>query len=425
MNIRPRMYGMVGAGALAAFTGLAGCAAEPTDADRSGTQAEATTSEVGVDEANLSVGASGTRLDLRYLRLVVDRNFRGTDGLPIRGRVYETLGRNEAYVIFLNGRTDFVEKYDVLFSSLHEYPKGPAPRSQTLADLPVTFLTLDHAGQGASTEGRTPSHIDDFDTFVEDVRKLVAQVREVERHRKPIYIVSHSMGGLIAARFAQKYPNLVDGLTFESPFFGFNETPEQPESVVRAISYFFAEVVKVPKLCVQSVDPPQDRVLGVAQCGLGALESVIPDCQRCLFTAGGCGKPEVQALQADLAKIQATGNVGCPAPMNSCPSPGLTTDDGYCRYSQIDRKNPGPLFTFGWLNAAGKALDAFRAGPPIQAKTLILSLATDTLVPPSSHTCGRFSGPCEVITYQAGGHELYTSTERAAPIGATRRFLGY
>jgi alpha-beta hydrolase superfamily lysophospholipase len=416
VSVFSRLSAVTGIVAFTAVTSMAGCSSEPA-----GVGSEASAAEQGIQE---NAGAR-VRLDLRYRRLVVDRSFTGTDGLPLRGRVYETLGADDAYVVFLNGRTDFVEKYDVLFSSLHEYPKGRAPRSETWADLPVTFLTLDHAGQGASTAGRTASHVDDFDTFVEDVRKLVAQVPKVERHRKPIYVVSHSMGGLIAARFAQKYPDLVDGLVFESPLLGFRETPQQPEAAIRGVAYFFSEVVKVPKLCAQSVDPPQDRVLGLAQCGLGALESVIPDCQRCLFTPGGCDRPEIQAFQADLAKIQATGNVGCPAPANSCPFPELTTDDGYCRFSQTERKDPGPLYTWGWVNAVGKALDAYRSGPPIAAKTLILSRKDDVIVPTSAHNCSRFSGPCEVVTYEAGGHELYTSTERAVPIAATRAFLGF
>ncbi len=82
-------------------------------------------------------------------------------------------------VVFINGRTEWVEKYEHLPYWL---------------DLPddCGYLTWDHRGQGASTGTR--SFIDTYDTYVEDAAAIIQHVVG----NRPYSIFAHSMGGLIA-----------------------------------------------------------------------------------------------------------------------------------------------------------------------------------------------------------------------------------
>jgi len=72
----------------------------------------------------------------------------------------------------------------------------------------------DHRGHGAS-EGRRAS-IESFDYFVEDLHLLVRKVREAHPER-PIFMLGHSLGGLIAVRYALRYQTHLDGLVLSGP----------------------------------------------------------------------------------------------------------------------------------------------------------------------------------------------------------------
>jgi lysophospholipase len=81
----------------------------------------------------------------------------------------------------------------------------------------MTVLTLDLPGQGASAADRVPQHVESFDTFVAEVRQLISLFPDVNHHRRPIYLMGYSYGGVLAGRFAKAYPDLVDGVIMVSP----------------------------------------------------------------------------------------------------------------------------------------------------------------------------------------------------------------
>jgi lysophospholipase len=83
------------------------------------------------------------------------------------------------YLIFLNGRGEWIEKYDFLPHSL-QLPPG------------CGFLTWDHRGQGGS--GGTSGHVASYEHFIADARTVISRVVG----ERPYAIVAHSMGGLIA-----------------------------------------------------------------------------------------------------------------------------------------------------------------------------------------------------------------------------------
>lgn len=423
-------------GAWAACTGVAamamavGCGAAPE--------------ETGDEELERTASAEAAcggnvEIDFRYRRIVSTRTFEGADGNPVRYRTYKHVGWDRAVVVFLNGRAEFIEKYDVLFTALHEHPEGPAGPGETLAGLPVTFVTLDHEGQGASTDGRVRSHVDDFNYFVEDVGTLFEKVPELRRKNLPVYLVAHSMGGLVAARFAQDNPDKVDGLVLSSPMLGIpapaGATPEQ----LGQIAAFYAAPAPyglgLDKLCTSPPGIDATVLIAIAACHqdptlMGCFYDpsgpMCPYLTECLFYGYpndcGLGPIDFAGLQGALQYLRAQPE-GCATKPAACPAPELTTDEDYCWYAESHALH-GPEATFGWLNQSFTAQGTLYGGPTIDMPTLILTNTNDTIVDPSKHVCAApFGADCQVESYTDRGHELLTGVERADAIGVIRAFI--
>lgn len=73
---------------------------------------------------------------------------------------------------------------------------------------------FDLVGHGRS-EGQR-GHVARFEDFLDDLDALLAQVRS-EQRGLPLYLVGHSMGGLIAAAFAAERAPRIEGLVLSGP----------------------------------------------------------------------------------------------------------------------------------------------------------------------------------------------------------------
>ncbi|HLI05057.1 MAG TPA: alpha/beta fold hydrolase [Ktedonobacteraceae bacterium] len=78
-----------------------------------------------------------------------------------------------------------------------------------LAAQGLSVYAMDHRGFGRS--GGFPGHIDDYQTFLQDIQFVLAAIRKRHPAGK-IYLLGHSMGGLFAAHFAATHANMLDGL---------------------------------------------------------------------------------------------------------------------------------------------------------------------------------------------------------------------
>jgi alpha-beta hydrolase superfamily lysophospholipase len=388
-------------------------------------------------------------------RIVTTAYFKGSDGQPIRYRKYEHRGQDKAIVVFLNGRAEFIEKYDVLFSTLHEFPLGRVPMDETLTDLPITFVTLDHEGQGKSRQqkGRLGGHIDDFNSYVKDVELLFKQLPELRKHSRPIFMLSHSMGGLIAARFVQKNPSLVDGLIFSSPMFGFVAPAGLTPELLEQIAGFYAAPepngLNMPKLCSNP-----DNIDGQTLAAIAVVHSD-PTLKSCFDNPSGaiCGvltQCLLKGLPNDCGitdKIDFAGLNGALQYLRSrpegCPKrrykwdPELTDDEAYGTWAQGHRLH-GRESTFGWLFQSFQAQRAFAADNKINTPTLILVDPHDKVIDAkkavqefntdeSDAICNSIFDPitCEVRLFEdkSQTHELFIRVGRSAPIAAVRSFL--
>lgn len=82
-----------------------------------------------------------------------------------------------------------------------------------LAGQGISFYALDHRGHGRS-EGRR-GHIKKFSDYIADLKKLV-QLVKLEHPDKPLILLGHSMGGVIAFQYALHYPEHLQGLILSS-----------------------------------------------------------------------------------------------------------------------------------------------------------------------------------------------------------------
>jgi alpha-beta hydrolase superfamily lysophospholipase len=76
----------------------------------------------------------------------------------------------------------------------------------------------DHRGHGQS--GGKRGHVLNFEQYLLDLRLVVEMAREGLPEGRKVFLLGHSMGGLIALYFAQQNPDLIDGVIASSPGLG-------------------------------------------------------------------------------------------------------------------------------------------------------------------------------------------------------------
>jgi pimeloyl-ACP methyl ester carboxylesterase len=303
---------------------------------------------------------------------------------------------------------------------------------------------MDYEGQGGSVAGRVPAHIDDFDLFLDDLGRLFERVPALRWHLRPVYLIGHSMGGLVAARFAQENPDKVDGLVLSSPMLGMLAPEGIRVNQLAGVAAFYASPAPyglgLDKLCTSPPGVDQSVLVAIAAChGDETLRSCFYDpaleicasLTQCLLYGypNDCGLPPIDfaGLQSALGYLQAQPE-GCridPSAIDGCPYADLGMDEKYCRYVFGHRLH-APDFTFGWLNQAFRAQAELYQGVAIDLPTLILSDPNDQVVDASTHVCAppiSASESCSVATYADFGHELLAASKRAKPIGEVREVL--
>jgi alpha-beta hydrolase superfamily lysophospholipase len=87
--------------------------------------------------------------------------------------------------------------------------------ANVLASRGLTVYTLDLRGFGRSTGLK--GHVDSYQTLVEDSAAVIREIRK--RHPDArIYLLGHSMGGIIATYVAARYSNLLAGVLYLNPW---------------------------------------------------------------------------------------------------------------------------------------------------------------------------------------------------------------
>ncbi|MFE6102908.1 alpha/beta fold hydrolase [Streptomyces laurentii] len=153
---------------------------------------------------------------------------------------------------------------------LHVWPPGPAPRylavfvhgyadhagrygrlADALTRHGAAVYAPDHAGSGRS--GGPRALVTDHDEQVADLATAVERAR-ADHPGLPVVMIGHSVGGMVAVRYAQRHPEDLAALVLAAPVLGswhtatsllaFAEIPEMPVDVGSVMSRDPAEAAR-------------------------------------------------------------------------------------------------------------------------------------------------------------------------------------
>ena len=128
---------------------------------------------------------------------------RGSDGVTLFYRQF-TAESERARMVIAHGLGEHSGRYGNVVERL--VPEG------------ISVWIPDHRGHGQS-EGKR-GHVLNFAQFLTDLRLSVDMARVNLPDGMKCFLLGHSMGGLIAIYFAQRFPELIDGLIASSPALG-------------------------------------------------------------------------------------------------------------------------------------------------------------------------------------------------------------
>ena len=148
-------------------------------------------------------------------------DFAGHGGLRLYWQAWLPEGEVRAVLLVAHGYGEHSGRYGNLVEAM--VPRGFA------------LYALDHRGHGRSEGPR--GHVGRFAEFIADLHAFRVRVEEGQRG-KPLVVLGHSMGGLIAVRYLLSHASGVTGAVLSSPAFGIlNEPPRALRWVARILSW--------------------------------------------------------------------------------------------------------------------------------------------------------------------------------------------
>ena len=131
---------------------------------------------------------------------------------------------NYASFIHADGKLNSANKCLVISSGRSESYLKYQELSFDLFNLGYNVFLIDHRGQGLSERMLANSHkgyVEDFQFYVDDLAYFIDNIVKKHCQSKP-YLLAHSMGGAIAARYLQDFPENIKAAVLSSPMLGFS-----------------------------------------------------------------------------------------------------------------------------------------------------------------------------------------------------------
>ncbi|MBW2117923.1 MAG: lysophospholipase [Deltaproteobacteria bacterium] len=113
--------------------------------------------------------------------------------------------KEKARLIIAHGLGEHSGRYDRVINRL--VPEG------------LSIWALDFCGHGRS--GGKRGHIESFDQYIADIDKLIEIASEDAPQDTKIFLLGHSLGGLIALNYGLRLPDKLNGLIVSSPVLAF------------------------------------------------------------------------------------------------------------------------------------------------------------------------------------------------------------
>jgi lysophospholipase len=139
----------------------------------------------------------------------VEGEFKGKDGVTIRYAALRQAKVDRA-ILIVNGRVESYLKYQELAWDL--WRQG------------YSLYLIDHRGQGMSDRmlaDPQKGYVDQFDDYVLDLKQFHDQIIMADQPAK-LFLLAHSMGGAISARYLERWPDDIKAAVLSSPMLGIN-----------------------------------------------------------------------------------------------------------------------------------------------------------------------------------------------------------
>ncbi|MEM1047290.1 MAG: alpha/beta hydrolase [Pseudomonadota bacterium] len=157
-------------------------------------------------------------------------------------------------VILLNGRTEFIEKYGEVIGEL--------------LDRRFFVAALDWRGQGGSERvvkgNRLKGHIDDMDSYVEDLTALL-EFLDTTNCPRPFFCLAHSTGGQVLLRAAPLVQDRIQRAVTTAPFLDLVPVKMSVATIYRLVAFFtYAGLGELYAPTVSSKPPTSEAFEGNA-----------------------------------------------------------------------------------------------------------------------------------------------------------------
>ncbi len=131
------------------------------------------------------------------------------------------------YATFINNNKTMPTKCLIISSGRSESYLKYKELSFDLFNNGYSIFLIDHRGQGLSQHLLANSHkghVENFQYYVDDLNNFIENIVTPHCQGNKPYLLAHSMGGAIAARYIQDFPNNIQAAVLSSPMLGFNSS---------------------------------------------------------------------------------------------------------------------------------------------------------------------------------------------------------
>jgi lysophospholipase len=130
-----------------------------------------------------------------------DGSITGVRGLRLAYRTWEA-PKSRAALVVVHGLGEHSGRY--------------AEFGERMAGYGISTFAMDLRGHGLS-EGRR-GHVPSFDVFLQELDRFRREVEGLADFRVPMFLLGHSLGGLIAVRYEEEYNTRFEGTIIISPW---------------------------------------------------------------------------------------------------------------------------------------------------------------------------------------------------------------